>query len=50
MEWNLIALHHYGDSVYSHKPKSNQGVPIGLIRNRLTQAGKANVLGGDPPA
>jgi hypothetical protein len=48
--WHLIALHHYGD------PKNtgtnlrpfgnwNQGVPIGLIRDRLTRLGKADALG-----
>jgi hypothetical protein len=51
MEWNLIALHHYGDSVYSHSTtKSNQGVPIQLIRDRLAKRGHANALGGDPPS
>jgi hypothetical protein len=48
LEWNLIALHHYGDPAYSHPPKYNQGVPIHLIRERLAKAEKAGVLGGDP--
>jgi hypothetical protein len=46
LEWNLIALHHYGDPAYDHPAKYNQGVPIHLIRRRL--GGKASALGGDP--
>jgi len=44
MNWGLIALHHYGDPAYNH-PRYNQGVPIGAIRRRLTQHGRAGVLG-----
>ena len=51
-DWRLVALHHYGD------PKTNgtnlrkfgdynQGVPIGVIRDRLTRRNKADALGGD---
>jgi hypothetical protein len=46
LEWNLIALHHYGDPAWKD-PKYNQGVPIGPIRDRLTRANKAAALGGD---
>lgn len=38
MQWNLVALHHYGDSLYEH-PRFNQGVPIWAIGKRLTEAG-----------
>jgi hypothetical protein len=48
LEWNLIALHHYGDPAYNHPPKYNQGVPIHLIRERLAKEKKADVLGGEP--
>jgi hypothetical protein len=49
--WHLIALHHYGDPKYSGGDRRrgdwNQGVPVGLIRDRLTRLGKADALGGD---
>jgi hypothetical protein len=45
-DWNLIALHHYGDPKYL-QPRYNQGIPIGRIRERLTAQGKAAALGGD---
>jgi hypothetical protein len=48
LEWGLIALHHYGDPARGHPPGYNQGVPLHLIRKRLTAAGKASPLGGDP--
>jgi V8-like Glu-specific endopeptidase len=48
INWNLIALHHYGDPAQHHDPKYNQGIPIHLIRARLTQLGRADALGGDP--
>src|SRR5262249_7263326 len=48
LEWNLIALHHYGDPAYNHLPKYNQGVPIHLIRERLAKENKVGALGGDP--
>ncbi len=48
LEWNLIALHHYGDPAYNHPAKYNQGVPIGRIRDRLQRVGKETALGGDP--
>jgi Trypsin-like peptidase domain/Effector-associated domain 1 len=47
-DWNLVALHHYGDPSYNH-PKYNQGIPIGLIRDRLQRQGKVAELGGDQP-
>ena len=47
-DWDLIALHHYGDPSYNH-PKYNQGIPIGLIRERLRRQGKDSALGGDNP-
>jgi hypothetical protein len=46
LDWNLIALHQYGDRNYGH-PRYNQGVPVNLIQARLTDAGKADVLGKD---
>lgn len=52
--WQLIALHHYGDPKNSGTNLRrvgdwNQGVPIGQIRDRLTRQNKAAALGGDPP-
>ncbi len=47
-DWSLVALHHYGDPAYN-QPQYNQGIPIGLIRERITAQGKAAALGGDPP-
>jgi hypothetical protein len=45
--WNLIALHHYGDSKFGHDPRFNQGVPIAVIRRRLSENGHAEALKGD---
>jgi hypothetical protein len=45
LEWNLIALHHYGDPAFGH-PKFNQGIPINLIHERLKRLGKDAVLNG----
>lgn len=50
--WVLVALHHYGDPKNSGTNLRrfgdyNQGVPIGLIRDRLTRLDKAAALGGD---
>ncbi len=47
--WNLIALHHYGDAGYGHAPLFNQGVPIAAIRRRIEEQGHAGVLGGELP-
>src|SRR5262249_17145068 len=46
-DWNLIALHHYGDPAQHHPAGWNQGVPIGMVRSRLQRIGKADALGGD---
>ncbi|MER9743797.1 MULTISPECIES: trypsin-like peptidase domain-containing protein [unclassified Mesorhizobium] len=35
MDWTLLALHHLGDPNW-RSPGYNQGVPIGLIANRVT--------------
>ena len=35
MDWTLVALHHMGDPAWG-KPKFNQGVPVDMIRKRLT--------------
>lgn len=43
-DWNLLALHHYGDPAFAH-PKFNQGVPIALIRKDLSDPARA-ALGG----
>jgi hypothetical protein len=43
-DWKLVALHHYGDPAVG-APQFNQGVPIGLIREHLSDAGRAE-LGG----
>jgi hypothetical protein len=37
MDWALVALHHMGDPAWAGRiPKFNQGVPIGIIRQRLS--------------
>lgn len=48
IEWNLVALHHYGDPAFGH-PKYNQGVPVAAIRERLRRQGKEGALGGASP-
>lgn len=51
LKWNLVALHHYGDPAFDGFTRLgdwNQGVPIGMIRDRLTRLGKADALGGNP--
>jgi hypothetical protein len=47
-DWNLIALHHYGDPS-SKYTRYNQGIPVGLIRARLERQHKVDALGGDLP-
>jgi hypothetical protein len=49
INWNLIALHHYGDPAFNHQPTYNQGIPINMIRDRLKREGKDGALGGTPP-
>lgn len=44
MDWELVALHHYGDPAWL-QPKFNQGVPIGLIRRRIVERGFSDHLG-----
>jgi hypothetical protein len=39
-DWNLLALHHYGDPGFDHPPY-NQGIPIGKIRDRLDAGARA---------
>jgi hypothetical protein len=48
LDWTLAALHHYGDPLFGH-PSRSQGVPIGMIRDRLVRLGKADAFGGAPP-
>lgn len=48
-EWGLVALHHFGDPLHQ-QAEFNQGVPITAIRARLTRAGVARLLLGDPPS
>lgn len=45
VNWNLVALHHYGDPAFDHVPSYNQGIPINMIRDRLKRNGKDGVLG-----
>jgi hypothetical protein len=47
LDWNLVALHHLGDPAYDHPAAYNQGVPIHLIRNRVTKNEKADAFGGN---
>jgi V8-like Glu-specific endopeptidase len=49
LEWNLVALHHFGDPAYDHPPAYNQGVPIDLIQQRIAAQGKAGILGPESP-
>jgi hypothetical protein len=44
MDWDIVALHHYGDPKYLN-PLFNQGVPIELIRQHIDKAGFGNTLG-----
>ena len=47
LDWNLVALHHFGDPAYDHPPAYNQGVPIDKIRDRIVEKGKGDALGKD---
>jgi hypothetical protein len=49
LDWNLVALHHFGDPAYDHPPRYNQGVPIHLIHNRAAAQGKADAFGAATP-
>jgi hypothetical protein len=49
LDWKLVALHHLGDPAYDHPPAYNQGVPIHLIRNRVTGHGQGDAFGADSP-
>lgn len=44
MDWDIVALHHYGDPKYLN-PLFNQGVPIELVREHIDKAGFGNLLG-----
>jgi hypothetical protein len=44
MDWDIVALHHYGDPKYLN-PLFNQGVPIELIRQHIDKSGFGNALG-----
>jgi hypothetical protein len=48
LDWQLVALHHYGDPGFKHPPY-NQGIPIMNIRARLKCEGKLAALGGRSP-
>jgi hypothetical protein len=48
MDWQIIALHHYGDPGFKHPPY-NQGIPIHCVRARLAREGKLAALGAAPP-
>jgi hypothetical protein len=37
IDWTLVALHHMGDPAWKRVPEYNQGIPIGLIRQRLVE-------------
>jgi hypothetical protein len=45
--WNLIALHHFGDKKYVKNPRFNQAVPVAAIRQRLADRNQVGALGGD---
>lgn len=41
IDWSLVALHHMGDPNWRKIPEYNQGIPIGLIAQRI--AGKVQI-------
>jgi len=45
MDWELVALHHFGDPAWQ-APQFNQGVPIDLIRASIEARGHGALLGG----
>jgi V8-like Glu-specific endopeptidase len=46
LNWNLVALHHFGDPAWNRPPAYNQGVPIDQVRARITARGQVGALGG----
>lgn len=45
MDWDIVALHHYGDPAWQRLPEFNQGIPIHLIQQRLNTKGLGDRLG-----
>ena len=45
MDWDIVALHHYGDPAWQRLPEFNQGIPIHLIQQRLNAKGLGDGLG-----
>jgi hypothetical protein len=45
MDWDLAALHHYGDPAWQ-QPMFNQGIPIELIRRRIIEKGLLASING----
>lgn len=43
MDWELVALHHFGDPTWTTVPQYNQGIPIALIRERIIAGGKVDL-------
>jgi CheY-like chemotaxis protein len=45
-DWELVALHHYGDPDYTpgHQPTYNEGIPIAAIRGLLEKRGHLSAL------
>lgn len=43
MDWQILALHHYGDPAWQH-PLFNQGVPIALVTRRLIAKGQGGLI------
>ncbi|PTM51502.1 trypsin-like peptidase [Phreatobacter oligotrophus] len=44
MDWKLVALHHMGHTGSALAPVANQGVPVGLIRKKIVEAGFESYL------
>lgn len=45
MDWDIVALHHYGDPAWRALPQFNQGIPVHLINQRITAKGLGSNLG-----
>ena len=45
MDWEILALHHFGDPAWKTSPLYNQGIPIDLIRTHISVDGHAAMLG-----